>query len=181
MIENYHDFDELDAALTRAIDLLHKAGFKPNQPRVPAGNPDGGQWTAGVSGNPLRYPSGNKIIDPNTGKPYPTAPGMNIYKNAIRGKNATTLDMILWFQHYGEMDYQRITGIFMGQFRNVTNYNFGVVSAAAGYTLKDTLNNAGAYNRNFGRSRTSDTSYGIQKDAVNNITQGWHDYKIWGK
>lgn len=29
------------------IWLLHqlKAGFDPNQPRVPAGNPDGGQWT----------------------------------------------------------------------------------------------------------------------------------------
>jgi hypothetical protein len=25
-----------------------KAGFDPNQPRVPAGNPDGGQWTSGV-------------------------------------------------------------------------------------------------------------------------------------
>lgn len=25
--------------------LLYKAGFRPDQPRVPAGNPDGGQWT----------------------------------------------------------------------------------------------------------------------------------------
>ncbi len=29
------------ASLTRSL----KAGFDPNQPRVPAGNPDGGQWT----------------------------------------------------------------------------------------------------------------------------------------
>ncbi|QDZ00129.1 hypothetical protein FQ775_06895 [Nitratireductor mangrovi] len=30
--------------------LRMKAGFNPNQPRVPAGNPDGGQWTAGEMG-----------------------------------------------------------------------------------------------------------------------------------
>jgi hypothetical protein len=37
---------------TKLRDLEHaiKANFDPNQPRVPAGNPDGGQWTdaAGV-------------------------------------------------------------------------------------------------------------------------------------
>jgi hypothetical protein len=26
---------------------LRKAGFNPNEPRVPVGNPDGGQWTTG--------------------------------------------------------------------------------------------------------------------------------------
>ena len=30
---------------TSALDLL-KTGFDPDEPRVPAGNPDGGQWTA---------------------------------------------------------------------------------------------------------------------------------------
>lgn len=36
-----------DAALRKlaATARLIKAGFDPNQPRVPAGNPDGGQWT----------------------------------------------------------------------------------------------------------------------------------------
>jgi hypothetical protein len=28
-----------------------KAGFNPDQPRVPAGNPDGGQWTSGGGGD----------------------------------------------------------------------------------------------------------------------------------
>lgn len=27
--------------------MLHKAGFRPDEPRVPAGSPDGGQWTDG--------------------------------------------------------------------------------------------------------------------------------------
>ena len=30
--------------------LAFKAGFKPDQPRVPAGNPDGGQWTGSGGG-----------------------------------------------------------------------------------------------------------------------------------
>ena len=29
----------------RALKQAYKAGFNPDQPRVPAGNPDGGQWT----------------------------------------------------------------------------------------------------------------------------------------
>ncbi len=29
----------------RALERAAKAKFDPNQPRVPAGNPDGGQWT----------------------------------------------------------------------------------------------------------------------------------------
>jgi hypothetical protein len=35
-----------------AWKLLQKAGYDPNEPRVPAGNPDGGQWTTdGGNGN----------------------------------------------------------------------------------------------------------------------------------
>jgi hypothetical protein len=31
------------------IEELRKAGFNPDEPRVPAGNPDGGQWTSGAA------------------------------------------------------------------------------------------------------------------------------------
>jgi hypothetical protein len=34
----------------RALDRAVKAGFDPNQPRVPAGNPEGGRWTDGGGG-----------------------------------------------------------------------------------------------------------------------------------
>lgn len=34
----------------RVAVLRSKAGFNPDQPRVPAGNPDGGQWTSGGGG-----------------------------------------------------------------------------------------------------------------------------------
>jgi len=33
------------------MDACRKAGFSPSQPRVPAGNPDGGQWADGGSDN----------------------------------------------------------------------------------------------------------------------------------
>ena len=37
-----------------ALQTASKAGFKPDQPRVPKGNEDGGQWTAtDANGNPL--------------------------------------------------------------------------------------------------------------------------------
>jgi hypothetical protein len=50
---------ELAAHATRVhLCLLRlKAGFNSNQPRVPAGNPDGGQWTdASGTGNGLSGP-----------------------------------------------------------------------------------------------------------------------------
>ena len=38
------------AVLFLRIDLFRKGGFNPNQPRVPRGNPTGGQWTDGGGG-----------------------------------------------------------------------------------------------------------------------------------
>jgi hypothetical protein len=37
-------------AKLRELERAVKAGFDPNQPRLPAGNPGGGQWTNGGSG-----------------------------------------------------------------------------------------------------------------------------------
>ena len=37
---------------TSLLLLQVKAGFNPNQPRLPAGNPDGGQWTDGGARHP---------------------------------------------------------------------------------------------------------------------------------
>jgi len=43
--------------------VLVKAGFEPNQPRVPAGNPDGGQWTStGGSSNATGSTTLDKIV-----------------------------------------------------------------------------------------------------------------------
>jgi hypothetical protein len=37
-------------AKLRELERAVKTGFDPNQPRVPAGSPDGGQWTGGGGG-----------------------------------------------------------------------------------------------------------------------------------
>jgi hypothetical protein len=43
-------WDKFIAAFNRHWDTCRKAGFDPNQPRMPASNPDGGQWTSGGGG-----------------------------------------------------------------------------------------------------------------------------------
>ena len=51
------------AAGARVLALLGKANFDPVQPRVPRGDPDGGQWTKvpGWHGNnPAREPAANE-------------------------------------------------------------------------------------------------------------------------
>lgn len=77
MREHLPDEVQLDAIRTKLISLevdIHllrlrlKAGFDPNQPRVPAGLPQGGRWTdesAGRSGGTSRNPraSGNARIE----------------------------------------------------------------------------------------------------------------------
>ncbi len=43
-------------AVREFLHELRKAGFNPDQRRVPAGDPDGGQWTAEGSGSPFGAP-----------------------------------------------------------------------------------------------------------------------------
>jgi hypothetical protein len=46
-----HRLALLDIEARHRLDL-HRSHFNPNQPRVPAGHPDGGQWTSEDGGNP---------------------------------------------------------------------------------------------------------------------------------
>ncbi|MGC1586891.1 MAG: hypothetical protein WA791_14535 [Rhodomicrobium sp.] len=39
------DCELLSETIRKVCRELFKAGFNPNEPRVPAGNPDGGEWT----------------------------------------------------------------------------------------------------------------------------------------
>ena len=56
------------AAFARFQALAEKAGFNPDQPRVPAGNPDGGQWTGSDGAAGSRQPgigdNGGPPLDP---------------------------------------------------------------------------------------------------------------------
>lgn len=63
-------FSAYEAQLT-AIELRYgiKAGYKPSQPRIPAGQPDGGQWTD----DPTHGGNGRHAITVEEVNPYPDA------------------------------------------------------------------------------------------------------------
>lgn len=156
-------------------------------------------------GTALKDKNGNLVIDPNTGKPYPMPPGMNIKENVAQAEYARSLFeqkmndpaspvpnwemsryawMLFNFRQGGNMDYQRPEGwyaawrhqIVIMDYRNVTNYNYGAVAAAMGFSLDDALFYAGLHNLSVGNRKNANTSYGNQDVAVKNITQGYKDY-----
>lgn len=77
------------AALARFQALAEKAGFNPDQPRVPAGNPDGGQWTGSDGRTGGRQPgigdNGGPSLDP------PEAPKEPAKEKASRTQAAKAL------------------------------------------------------------------------------------------
>ncbi len=203
----------------KLLELQNK--YDPNQPRVHAGNPDGGQWTyvggyargkeqqdfidylrigrvqvadSGAIGSDalsdkiiidrspnghndktLIYPDGNSIIDPNTGKPYIAPQRLDILKDIREAEHTTFEDaipsMIQWFQHFGSKDYQREGNTFYSRYRNVTNFTFGAVASATGFTLDATLFAADLFSRLYGTKKP------LTEDASRNISHGWHSYK----
>jgi len=61
---------DVELKLRNLGDAVAKANFNPNEPRVPAGNPDGGQWAGGGSSSPGS--SSSILSDAN---PDPIIPG----------------------------------------------------------------------------------------------------------
>ena len=55
----------------RREELAASQKYSPDQPRVPAGNPDGGQWTSGGTGDAVDADNGNDhltlVLDPGSG------------------------------------------------------------------------------------------------------------------
>lgn len=172
-------------------------GPEPDPPRATTGESEA---PAAGAQDHLSYLNGTPVIDPNTAQPYPRPPKLDVPANITLGTSiapyalwnspegavADLRDpyMAGWFIHGGPMDYQRPHGYFaalrggpINGFRNVTNYNFGAVAAAAGYTLGNALDAAGLYNRTLGIRHENDTAYGIQPESVKTITQGWQDMR----
>ena len=60
--------ERLMRALARLQALVEKGGFNPDQPRVPAGSPEGGQWGGGEGSGQSRRPgigdNGGPALDP---------------------------------------------------------------------------------------------------------------------
>lgn len=154
----------------------------------------GANGTGGAVPNGLTYPNGSPVVDVNTGQPYPQPDRLNMQNNIATGKwiKAATelpggdlgdpdLMMAMLFPHGSFMDYQRPLGHREGPFdpanTNVSAYNFGVVGAAAGYNLDRLLKGAGQYNLSAGNPTNAETEYGLSKERLLSIRQGYDDYK----
>jgi hypothetical protein len=72
--------ERLMRALARLQALVEKGGFNPDQPRVPAGSPEGGQWGGGEGGDQSRQPG----IGDNGG------PALNPVKDPPQDRQAKT-------------------------------------------------------------------------------------------
>ncbi len=71
---------ELIAEIVRdAWKILRKANFNPDEPRVPAGNPDGGQWTSdgGSANSSSDIRLAMEPTDPATGTPFSSETPIN--------------------------------------------------------------------------------------------------------
>lgn len=75
-----------EAALRNHLRALK--AYDPNQPRVPAGNPEGGQWTAGEQGQhaPVRLAQLTGTLSDIDGTPYYKPGGHHEMSKAIYGK-----------------------------------------------------------------------------------------------
>jgi hypothetical protein len=77
---------DVEIKLKTLAEAVAKANFNPNEPRVPAGNPDGGQWTTCGGGRTGTSPV---LTDVN---PDPIIPGaryaqtqINVHTSALTG------------------------------------------------------------------------------------------------
>ncbi|RAI45791.1 hypothetical protein [Rhodoplanes roseus] len=117
-------FRRVQLALVEHIAAEQKAGFNPDQPRVPAGRPDGGQWTSGErddgsrpeDGEPSSGPgrSALQVVRDDTGQ-QPWESHVDLYRedgslaaqavfnrdgSAIRSEFASPRDGSLWDERH---------------------------------------------------------------------------------
>ena len=212
----------------------HLRKYSPDQPRVPAGSPAGGQWAgAGASyesASPLalenqipsnsvaakpiesvKPDSGGEAISPPDEKKYVTLndgtvpqdhlgnplripPGVSLEDNARLGQAIAQMGddpsleygeiakdgaMVgLFAPRIGKMDYQWIfgsNGKYNKDYIDFGNYNYGVVAAAAGYTMDEAVRAAGFVNQ-FGQGDKSGP-LGNNPRNLEMIRKGFCDYK----
>ncbi|MBN9559431.1 MAG: hypothetical protein J0H14_01720 [Alphaproteobacteria bacterium] len=135
-------------------------------------------------------PDGTPVVDPATGRALMMPGFVSLEGNvltglALQGMAATapaTREVILYFffRQGGLMDYQR-TGVdgpipYEANYRDFGNYNFGLVGAAAGYSLQFLLVMAGRYNRKV-NPKSSDNSFGLPDRNEKWIRAGYADFQ----
>lgn len=158
---------------------------------TPAGAPP---TATGAAPDVLTYPDGTAVTDPK-GNPYPRPPGLDMQKNLEIGDQINeqfqktneegfpvSRDFLFapFFPAGAMMDYKRPAGVagpYERQFRPVSYYNYGVMSAKVGYDRDEALRNAGLYNRIAGGRPADGNRYGLDgDDAEEFIKQGYNDY-----
>src|SRR5687767_422393 len=88
----------------RQLAAIAKASFNPNQPRVPAGNPDGGQWTDGGGGDGDGAAARQRVSEAST-----VAERLQEFGSARR--ISTDLQDQCWAQHMRDIFQCRMVGL----------------------------------------------------------------------
>jgi hypothetical protein len=150
---------------------------------VPSG--PGGPVIGGGEGVrlPVILNDGRTVEDPNTRETLLLPPDVSMPQVVETGQLLSQLpplmkDAAMWylFNQGGPMDFQRQPdGKFNAEYRNISNYLFGVVMAAAGYSPKDALFTAGWVNQ---RSTNPDKSAAFGGNPLNAyyISQGYQNH-----
>lgn len=94
---------------------------------------------------------------------------------ATEGRHAVMLKLFL---PHGDMDYQRTYGTedkINQDYVDVGYYNYGMVSAAAGFSRQEAQMYAGVFNRLYGGGDKTGP-YGNKKDYLPVLLRGYDDY-----
>jgi len=134
-----------------------------------------------------RYPNGVSVENARTGGPLlmpqttSLTGNIRIGETLIRGlpPGLRGAVMATLFAPGGDMDYQRTfsdNGNVVPELIDAGYYNFGVVAAAAGYSLTDALRGAGAANQLGSGDKSG--PYGTNGARISNTVSGWVDYDM---
>ena len=146
------------AALYLAIAL--KQNFNPSQPRVPARNPDGGQWTRVGGGAPaMQRQNFRETIVPAHPKSANVDDNIRLAES-IKAALEPSLRM-LWFynqvRNKGPWDYKQLHR----DFADFGNFNYGATGAALGFSETILLRAAG-----WTQSRSGNSGSGEPANAL---------------
>jgi RHS repeat-associated protein len=135
---------------------------------------------------PATFPNGQGIVDMRTGGPLLIPQPVSLERSVrlgayIRGvaPGLRGLVMARIFAPRGMLDYQRTysdNGNVVPDLIDAGYYQFGVIAAAAGYSLPDTFDGAGIANM-FGNGDKTGPS-GTNAYFISNTAAGWYDYNM---
>lgn len=158
------------AALRMRVALMKLAlKYSPDQPRVPAGSPDGGRWTGAGSSDLMRVAANDRgesavatdaSMAPRRGRAYGDSvtlragdgtafdapPTADFQKVLDYGKSLKDMPLDQQKKKIGQavgqydvFDFQRHDGKFLHSYTNASNYGVGVLMNGAGYSWPETL------------------------------------------